>query len=117
MPKKLRIILILILNLIAWAFPVRLRYKDGGTVEYRALLYGVTRMHRMTEKDLTLVNELVSKLNLHRDEMSEEEIEETEHLLEENQGFEIGTVVRILFFEVYDDTHFVSYREMRQTGQ
>lgn len=37
------IILIVFISLI----PIRFQYKDGGTVEYRALLYSVKNVHRI----------------------------------------------------------------------
>lgn len=45
--KKTVLWLIAALVLLLCLVPVRLAYKDGGTVEYRALLYQVTRWHAM----------------------------------------------------------------------
>ena len=62
--------------LAAMCIPVRNQYKDGGTVRYSAVLYGVTRWHALAIED-------------HR------------------SGYRIGTQVRILFWDVYDNTVFV----------
>ncbi|MDO4794223.1 MAG: hypothetical protein Q3993_08560 [Filifactor alocis] len=43
--KKIRIILFILLTVLL--IPVRLRYKDGGSVRYRAGLYDVTRYHQL----------------------------------------------------------------------
>lgn len=107
MKKKSIIILVVAVLLIVLLFPLKLSYKDGGTIEYRAVLYGVTHVHRMTEKDPKQAGELYRKLSNERDTLSEEEIREMEEKIADNEGYEIGTVVRILFFHVYDDTHFV----------
>lgn len=40
---KKRIILIIIAILIILLFPIRFRYKDGGTLEYRAILYRIIK--------------------------------------------------------------------------
>lgn len=37
----------LALLMIVLLFPIPLRYKDGGTVEYRAVLYSVYDVHRL----------------------------------------------------------------------
>ena len=67
---------LLILVVIAMLIPMYCGFKDGGTVQYRAVLYSVTKWHHFTVQD---------------------------HL----QGYEIGTQVRILFWEVYNDVQFV----------
>lgn len=43
--KKRRIRNIIIIALIVILFPIKLRYKDGGTVEYKALVYSITDYH------------------------------------------------------------------------
>jgi hypothetical protein len=43
--KKLIINLIIIIALIVLLLPIPLHYKDGGTVEYKALAYSVTDYH------------------------------------------------------------------------
>lgn len=45
--KKKRLIrnIIIIIALIVLLFPIKLRYKDGGTVEYKAIVYSVTDYH------------------------------------------------------------------------
>lgn len=39
----------LLLALILCCIPVRLAYKDGGTVKYQAVLWSCTRYHQLTE--------------------------------------------------------------------
>ena len=46
MKKKILIAAIIVVLLIL-LFPIRLQLKDGGSVEYKALLYTVTRYHRL----------------------------------------------------------------------
>ena len=43
--KAIAIVLILLMFILLISIP--LRYKDGGTVEYRALLYSVYDVHRL----------------------------------------------------------------------
>ena len=50
MKKKLLRITILIIAVIL-LFPIPLRYKDGGTVEYKAILYSVTDYHSLNGVD------------------------------------------------------------------
>ena len=46
MRKKIIIILIVFLILI---FPIRLQYKDGGTIEYRSLTYRIIKWHALDD--------------------------------------------------------------------
>ncbi len=69
MKRKLVIIFAFILALVL-LFPVKLSYKDGGSVEYKAILYSVYKEHS---------------------------------LCIEPGYYNIGTVVTILGFEVYND--------------
>ena len=50
MKKKLILIAAAILLLVC-LFPIPFHLKDGGTVEYKALLYTVSRVHRLTDLD------------------------------------------------------------------
>lgn len=110
--KKKIVLIIVVIALIVMLIPIKQSYKDGGTVSYQAVLYGVERVHRMSEKNTKLVNELSMKLYDESDSLSEDEIAEIENQISENEGFEIGTVVRILFFNIYDDTEFVSIKDL-----
>lgn len=47
--KKILLWCIVVLALLFCLVPERQLYKDGGTVEYRALLYRVTQWHAMVE--------------------------------------------------------------------
>ena len=40
-------IIILIVILIILLFPMKLQYKDGGTIEYRSLVYKIIKWHRL----------------------------------------------------------------------
>ncbi len=50
MKKKIIIFSIIVLVLIL-LFPIPLRYKDGGTIKYQALLYSVTDYHALRGVD------------------------------------------------------------------
>lgn len=74
--RKKRCIVIVVISLVIAAMllvPYPIFYKDGGTVIYDAVLYGITKQHSIAE----------------------------------GSGYNIGTIVRILWFEVYDDVRFV----------
>ena len=45
--KKKMILIVIVLIAIVLLFPIPMRLKDGGTVEYRAMLYTVTKYHRL----------------------------------------------------------------------
>ena len=53
MKKKKRIIIILIAVLVLMLIPIPIRLKDGGSVEYKAILYKYTKIHRLSEISLT----------------------------------------------------------------
>ncbi len=72
MKKKAIMVVIILLILL---FPIRYQLKDGGTVEYKALLYKVSKVH-----SLTLVEEM-----------------------ENGKYYNEGIVVEILGFEIYNN--------------
>ena len=80
---KKRIITIICLCFVALVLlvPIPLRYKDGGTVKYSALLYSVTNVH-------SIITQYVAEG-------------------EYKDGYEVGTIVRVLGFEVYNDVQAV----------
>ena len=45
--KKKVIIVLIVAFLLILIFPIRLQLKDGGTVEYKALLYKVSKVSRL----------------------------------------------------------------------
>ncbi len=47
MKRKIAIAVIIAVVLAILLFPVRIAYKDGGSVEYKAIVYSVTRYHRL----------------------------------------------------------------------
>ena len=53
MKKKKTIILVLVIILVLMLIPIPNRLKDGGSVEYRAILYKYTKIHRLNEKSST----------------------------------------------------------------
>ena len=77
MNKKVKIGILILLAIILLT-PLPIRYKDGGTVEYRAILYGVTDVHTMAKE------EDVAK----------------------GKDFYEGIIVRILFFEVFNNVDY-----------
>lgn len=72
-------VIIIILICAALLVPIPVGYKDGGTVEYNAVLYTVRKVHRIS---YDYENPKVG-------------------------GYAIGTQVRLLFWTVYDDVEFV----------
>ncbi len=48
MKRKIAIAVIIVMALAILLFPVRIAYKDGGSVEYKALVYSVTKYHRIS---------------------------------------------------------------------
>jgi len=46
MKKKIRIVVIIVLLLILF-IPIPIHLKDGGTIEYKALLYKISKIHRL----------------------------------------------------------------------
>lgn len=77
MKKKVIIILVVIILLVL-LFPIRNQLKDGGTVEYKALVYKVSK-----------VKKLISKEEMER----EGKIKEYDH----------GIIIEILGFEIYNN--------------
>ncbi len=51
--KKKKIIIVVIIILIMMLIPVPIRLKDGGSIEYKAILYKYTKVHRLSEKSAT----------------------------------------------------------------
>ncbi len=48
MKRKIAIAVIIAAALVILLFPTRIAYKDGGSVEYRAITYSVTKYHRIS---------------------------------------------------------------------
>ena len=69
---KKKIIIIACVILVIMLIPVRLQLKDGGTVEYKSILYKVSKVHRLIDN-----------------------------------GYDIGTEIRILGFKVFDNVESV----------
>ena len=77
MKKKVIIILVAIILLVL-LFPIKNQLKDGGTVEYKALVYKVSK-----------VKKLISK----------EEMEQEGKIKE----YDYGIIIEILGFEIYNN--------------
>ncbi|MBR6475701.1 MAG: substrate-binding domain-containing protein [Lachnospiraceae bacterium] len=81
--KKKKLIIIIAIAVVVLALlliPHKYLYKDGGTVEYSAVLYSITNYHALTD--------------------GEDENGNIQY------GYTVGKVVKILGFVVSDDTHF-----------
>ena len=77
MKKKVIIVLVIIILLIL-LFPIRNQLKDGGTVEYKALVYKFSKVKRL---------------------ISIEEMEQEGKIKEYDQGI----VIEILGFKIYSN--------------
>lgn len=78
---KKKIIIIVCVILVIMLIPVRLQLKDGGTVEYKSILYKVSKVHRLIDN-----------------------------------GYDIGTEIRILGFKVFDNVESVyDKKELKET--
>lgn len=82
MKKKMYTIIVIILLLVL-LLPVPLSYKDGGTTEYKAVLYSIYNYHAIW-------------------------YEEGHFSEEEYRGFLVGSVVEVFGIEVYNNTRFES---------
>ncbi len=51
MKRKCAVIIITAFIFTLLLFPIRLQYKDGGTVEYKAILYSVIKKHSATDEN------------------------------------------------------------------
>ena len=78
MKKKVLITIVIVAIILILLFPIRLQLKDGGTVEYKALLYKVSKVHRL---------------------ISIEEMEQEGKIKEYDNGF----VIEILGFEIFNN--------------
>ena len=71
--KKKLKIIIPLIIAIIFLVPIKEHYRDGGTVKYNAVLWSVTKHHEMTFDSAG------------------------------NSGYNTGTTVRLLWFEVYSN--------------
>lgn len=74
MKKKVIIVMVIVVLLILLV-PIPMHLKDGGTVEYKALLYKITKVHSL---------------------ISEKE-------MENGKQYNEGIIVKILGFEIYNN--------------
>ena len=82
--KKKFVIGIVVFVMLVFLVPIRLQMKDGGSVQYKAVLYSVTKYHQITLK-----------------EGSEEDV-----IVE--SGYRVGWGVEILGLEIFNNAKFVS---------
>ena len=76
--KKKAILSLAVIILMILLFPIRNQLKDGGTVEYKAFLYKISKVQRL---------------------ISIEEMEREGKIKEYDQGI----IIEILGFEIYND--------------
>ena len=76
--KKKVIIISVVIILLVLLFPIRNQLKDGGTVEYKALVYKVSKVKRL---------------------ISIEEMEQEGQIKE----YDHGIIIEILGFEIYNN--------------
>lgn len=50
---KKRIIIVSFIIIVIFLMPIPNRLKDGGSIEYRSLLYKVTKIHRLNDKSIS----------------------------------------------------------------
>ena len=82
--KKKRVLTVLaVIIAIVLLIPFPIHYKDGGTVDYEAVLYTVRKEHSIAGAPL-----------------------------EDEEGYYIGTRVRVLFWTVYDNVRFIPYEDI-----
>ena len=77
MKKKVKRVLFIVILLIL-LFPIRYELKDGGTVEYKAFVYKVSKVHRL---------------------ISKEKMEQEGKI----KAFDQGIVIEILGFEIFNN--------------
>ena len=53
MKKKKIILIIILVILVLMLIPIPIRLKDGGSIEYKAILYKYTKIHRLSETSYT----------------------------------------------------------------
>lgn len=75
---KKKIIIVISILILLLLFPIRNQLKDGGTVEYKAILYKVSKVKRL---------------------ISEEKMKKEGKIKEYAQGI----IIEILGFEIYND--------------
>ncbi|MBQ6219080.1 MAG: hypothetical protein IJJ47_05055 [Methanosphaera sp.] len=76
--KKKAIIIAIVVILLILLFPIRNQLKDGGTVEYKAILYKVSKVNKM---------------------ISEEEMEQEEKI----KNYDKGIIIEVLGFEIFNN--------------
>ena len=76
--KKKIIITLAVIILLVLLFPIRNQLKDGGTVEYKALIYKISKVKRLTIEEKKLEDLKIKK-------------------------YEQGIIIEILGFEVYNN--------------
>lgn len=78
MNKKIMVVGLIVVILLILFFPIREQLRDGGTVEYKALVYKVSKVKKLISID---------------------EMEKEGKIKEYNQGI----IIEIFGFEIYND--------------
>ena len=76
---KKKLIIVLIMLLIIMLIPINYKLKDGGSTEYKAVLYKVTKVHRLPELEY----------------------------VEDGYTYYKGIIIEILGFKVYENIKLV----------
>ena len=92
--KKKTTIIVIIALLIILLIPIPMHLKDGGTVEYKALLYKVSKVHRLTgniEKMYEILKEKNIKffldLEIHEYRIDDKISYDKEFLIQDPDGY------------------------------
>lgn len=82
--KKKFVIGIVVFVMLVFLVPIRMQMKDGGSVQYKAVLYSVTKYHQITLKEGS----------------------EDEGIVE--SGYRVGWGVKVLGLEIFNNVKYVS---------
>lgn len=82
--KKKIVIGIVVFVMLVLLIPIRLQMKDGGSIQYKAVLYSVTKYHQITLKEGSEDNGIVES------------------------GYRVGWRFEVLGLEIFNNVRFVS---------
>ena len=85
--KKKIVIGIVVFVILVLLVPIRLQMKDGGSVQYKAVLYSVTKYHQITMKEGSEEDGIVES------------------------GYRVGWGVEVLGLEIFNNVKYVSDRD------
>lgn len=61
--KKKVLAIVAVLALVVLLFPVRMNLKDGGSVQYKSLIYSITKVHSLASEEETIKEGKVKPYN------------------------------------------------------